>query len=168
MKTLRDIWKCRTGYKQLDVNLHMKILSLFIIFLVILYPVYVYAETSLVPIDDSKYIASAQIELRDSDGNLVGVTTSNAGRYLPDPIVDEFLELYPVKENIMINEKKYELREIVVTEVHQKDSYVFISHLFVQTENGSTVEIFRGLNHAFLVKSGDESTIMWTILKVAD
>lgn len=145
----------------------MKILFIFVIIAAFLFPTSIYGETEPQSIDGSKYVAVAQIELRDSSGNLVSVTKAIASHYLPDQIVDEFLEQYEVKEFVELKGKVYELRQIVLTEEHPKDSYVFESTLLLQAENRK-IEIFSGLNHAFQVKSGDVSTIVWTILRLSN
>ncbi len=145
----------------------MKILFIFVIIAAFLFPTSIYGETEPQSIDGSKYVAVAQIELRDSSGNLVSVTKAIASHYLPDPIVDEFLEQYEVKEFVELKGKVYELRQIVLTEEHPKDSYGFESTLLLQAEN-QKIEIFSGLNHAFQVKSGDVSTIVWTILRLSN
>ena len=143
----------------------MKIIVILLLVLASIVPSIVYGETELQPIQGSKYAASALIELRDATGNLVSVTSAHASKYLADPIVDEFLDQYDVKEIIEKDGKRYELRQIVLTEEHPKDSYGFQSKLFVQDENNDRVLIFGGSNHAFLVKAADESTIIWTILR---
>ena len=43
----------------------------------------------------------------------------------------------------------------------------FDSTLLLQAENRK-IEIFSGLNHAFQIKSGDVSTIVWTILRLSN
>jgi len=145
----------------------VKILFIFVIIAAFLFSTSIYGETEPQSIDGSKYVAVAQIELRDSSGNLVSVTKAIASHYLPDPIVDEFLEQYEVKEFVELKGKVYELRQIVLTEEHPKDSYVFETTLLLQAENRK-IEIFSGLNHAFQVKSGDVSTIIWTILRLSN
>ncbi|HXV51067.1 MAG TPA: hypothetical protein VD689_02940 [Nitrosopumilaceae archaeon] len=134
--------------------------------LVSIIPSIVYVEAELQSIQGSKYVASAVIELRDVNGNLVSVTSAQASKYLADPIVDEFLDQYDVKEIVEKDGKEYELRQIILTEEHLRDSYGFQSKLFVQDENKSKVLIFTGSNHAFLVKTGDMSTIVWNILRL--
>lgn len=145
----------------------MKILFIYVTIAAFLFPTSIYGETEPQSIDGSKYVAVAQIELRDSSGNLVSVTKAIASHYLPDPIVDEFLEQYEVKELVELKGKVYELRQIVLTEEHPKDSYGLESTLLLQAENRK-IEIFSGLNHAFQVKSGDVSTIVWTILRLSN
>lgn len=129
-------------------------------------PTVVYGEVELQPIQGSKYFASALVELRDANGNLVSVTNAQASKYRPDPIVDEFLKQYDVKETIEKDGKNYELRQVTLTEEHTEDGYGFQSKLFIQDENKNKILIFGGSNHAFLVKSGDISTIIWTILRL--
>ena len=124
-----------------------------------------YEETELKSIYDSKYIASAQIELRNVDGNLLSITNANAIIYLDDPIVDEFLDGYDVIDIVDIDDIKYELRQIVLTESHSKKSYVFVSFLKLLVDGNETIEIFRALNHGFATNSGDVSTITWSILR---
>lgn len=144
----------------------MKIVAILLLALASIVPSIVYAEAEFQPIQGSKYVASALIELRDANGNLVSVTSSQASKYLVDPIVDEFLHQYEVKEIVEKDGKKYELRQIILTEEHTKNSYGFQSKLFVQDENKNKVLIFTGSNHAFLVKTGDKSTIIWSILRL--
>lgn len=130
-------------------------------------PTTVYGEAELQPIQGSKYFASALVELRDANGSLVSVTNAQASKYRSDPIVDEFLKQYDVKETIVKDGKNYELRQVTLIEKHTKDGYGFQSKLFIQDENKNKILIFGGSNHAFLVKSGDISTIIWTILRLA-
>ena len=42
-------------------------------------------------IEDSKYIASAITIIRNSNGELISLTKTDATRYSPNPILDEFL-----------------------------------------------------------------------------
>lgn len=129
-------------------------------------PTAVYGEVELQPIQGSKYFASALVELRDTNGNLVSVTNAQASKYRSDPIIDEFLKQYDVKETVEKDGKNYELRQVTLTEEHTNDGYGFQSKLFIQDENKNKILIFGGTNHAFLVKSGDISTIIWTILRL--
>ena len=144
----------------------MKIIFILLISIVSIAPSIVYAETEFQLIQGSKYVALALIELRDAHGNLVSVTNAHASKYLVDPIVDEFLDQYDVKEIVEKDGKRYELRQIVAIEEHPKDNYGFQSKLFVQDENKNRILIFTGSNHAFLVKTGDVSTIVWNILRL--
>ena len=126
-----------------------------------------YEPTKLKLIYDSKYIATAEIVLRDSDGNLISITNANAFRYLDDPIVDEFLETYEIIDVVEKDGKKYELRQILAQENHGEDAYAyaFISYLDLLVNGNETIEIFRALHHGFALKSGDVSTITWSILR---
>jgi hypothetical protein len=143
----------------------MKLATILLFVVLSTFSVICYGEEEHVSIQGSKYFASALIELRDINGNLVSVTNAIASKYLPNPIVDEFLDQYDIKEIIEKNGKRYELRQIALTEEHPMDSYGFKSKLIVQDENMNKVVIFGGSNHAFLVKAGDVSTIVWIILR---
>ena len=168
MKVSKAIFRYHTGYKQaFCVYKIMKIIVILLLVLASIIPSIVYGETELQPIQGSKYVASALIELRDANENLVSVTSAQASKYLVDSIVDEFLDQYDVKEIVEKDGKRYELRQIVLTEEHTKDSYGFQSKLFVQDENKNKVLIFGGSDHAFLVKADDVSTIVWNILRLA-
>ena len=126
-----------------------------------------YEPTKLKLIYDSKYIATTEIVLRDSDGNLISITNANAFRYLDDPIVDEFLEAYEIIDVIEKDGKKYELRQMILLENHGEDSYPysFISYFQLIVNDTETIEIFRASHHGFAIKSGDVSTITWSILR---
>jgi len=144
----------------------MKIFVILLLAIVSFVPSIVYAEDEFQPIEESNYVATALIELRDANGNLASITSVQASKYLVDPIVDEFLNQYEVKEIVEKDGKMYELRQIILTEEHPKNSYGFQSKLIVQDENKNKVLIFTGSNHAFLVNAGDKSTIIWSILRL--
>ena len=58
-------------------------------------------EDDLVKIKDSKYFASSINVLRNSNGELVSVVKTEASRYLPNPITDQFIDTLPmIKEGI--------------------------------------------------------------------
>ena len=50
-------------------------------------------EDNLIKIKDSKYFASSINVLRNSNGELISVVKTEASRYLPNPITDQFLSL---------------------------------------------------------------------------
>ena len=143
-------------------------LVVILLFVIASIPSIVYGESQLISIQGSKYVASALIELRNSDGALVGMTKSDAGRYLQDQVVDKFLDLYPVLKNVELNDRIYELRQIVVTEEFTVDRYGFVSSLFLKINENESVEIFRGLHDAIQIKKGDVSTTYWTLLRLVD
>tara|TARA_B100000029_G_scaffold335242_1_gene327364 strand:+ start:274 stop:798 length:525 start_codon:yes stop_codon:yes gene_type:complete len=133
-------------------------------------------------IDESKYLATGITVTRNSNGELISVTRADATRYLESPIIDTFLESdqkYLIKKGI-INGEKVKMYQVDVeyyvpeclTAVFQVPGYdeecdwyhrAFVTMLGVDDE-GERVDIFRGLNHVFVIKSSDEVTTHWTIL----
>ena len=68
----------------------------------------------LIKIKDSKYVASSINVLRNSDGDLISVVKTDASRYLLDPKTDQFLDMYPIFKEGILNEKNIEMRQISV------------------------------------------------------
>ncbi len=133
-------------------------------------------------IENSKYFASVVNVLRNSDGEIVSVVTSTATRYLPKPVTDQFLDSIPIMKKGIVEGKNVEMRQVTVdynyekclTEVFQVPGYsdqcnwyhrAFVTSLGINNEKGERFEIFRGLNHGFLVKPSDTVTSHWTIIR---
>ena len=57
----------------------------------------------MAPIEESKYQASAITVTRNSQGELISVVRADAVRYLPDPIIDVYLNSDP---NFLIKQGK--------------------------------------------------------------
>ena len=53
-------------------------------------------EDNLIKIKDSKYFASSINVLRNSNGELISVVKTEASRYLPNPITDQFIDTLPI------------------------------------------------------------------------
>ena len=151
----------------------------------------VYAQTLYVDsrigdmdkIDESKYRATGVSILRNSDGELISVVRVDATRYLDDPIVDRFLKSNPdflIKQGT-INGERVSLHEIEVdynnpeclTKTFQVPGYsdpceyyhrAFVTILGINDDKGESHTIFRGLNHAYTVKSLDDVTTIWHII----
>jgi len=134
-------------------------------------------------IRESKYMASAVTVVRNSDGELISVTRAEATRYLDNVVVDRFLEGQEkniIKKGI-INQQTVSMYQVPVEydavecleKVFDVPGYsdecswyhrAFITTLGVTDENEENREIFRGLNHVFVVQSLDQITSFWTIL----
>ena len=79
---------------------------------------------NLVSTKDSKYQIHLQIEVRNSQGQLVSITESNNAKYIPREIMDYILdEEFDDKEIIMINKTKFE--KIRYMEQSTPDEYSF-------------------------------------------
>lgn len=139
-------------------------------------------EDELIEIKDSKYVASSINVLRNSNGELISVVISNASKYLPNPITDQFLDTLPIVKQGMLDQKNIEMRQITaeydyqkcITETYQVPGYTdqcnwyhraYVTSLGVTDENGERFEIFRGLNHSYTIKPGDSVTTLWSILR---
>tara|TARA_B100000029_G_scaffold13642_1_gene14328 strand:+ start:475 stop:999 length:525 start_codon:yes stop_codon:yes gene_type:complete len=134
-------------------------------------------------IEESKYKATGLSEVRNANGELLSVIRVDASRYLDHPIVDEFLNSEPknlVKQG-SVNGQKINMYNIIaeyaypecISELYDVPGYAdscnwyhrsFVSMLGVTDErNGERYNIFRGLNHAFIVTQLDEVKTFWTI-----
>ena len=139
-------------------------------------------EDNLIKIKDSKYFASSINVLRNSNGELISVVKTEASRYLPNPITDQFIDTLPIMKEGIFNTKNIEMRQVEVnynyekciTEMYQVPGYAdqcnwyhraYVTSLGINNEKGERFEIFRGLNHSYTVKPSDSVTSFWTIIR---
>ena len=139
-------------------------------------------EDNLIKIKDSKYFASSINVLRNSNGELISVVKTEASRYLPNPITDQFIDTLPIMKEGIFNSKSIEMRQVEVnynyekciTEMYQVPGYeeqcnwyhrAYVTSLGVNNDKGERFEIFRGLNHSYTVKLSDSVTSFWTIIR---
>ena len=139
-------------------------------------------EDNLIKIKDSKYFASSINVLRNSNGELISVVKTEASRYLPNPITDQFIDTLPIMKEGIFNTKNIEMRQVEVnynydkciTEMYQVPGYTdqcnwyhraYVTSLGVNNDKGERFEIFRGLNHSYTVKPSDSVTSFWTIIR---
>ena len=139
-------------------------------------------EDNLIKIKDSKYFASSINVLRNSNGELISVVKTEASRYLPNPITDQFIDTLPIMKEGIVNTKNIEMRQVEVnynyekciTEMYQIPGYsdqcnwyhrAYVTSLGINNDKGERFEIFRGLNHSYTVKPSDSVTSFWTIIR---
>ena len=139
-------------------------------------------EDNLIKIKDSKYFASSINVLRNSNGELVSVVKTEASRYLPNPVTDQFIDTLPMIKEGIFNTKNIEMRQVEVnynyekciTEMYQVPGYAdqcnwyhraYVTSLGINNDKGERFEIFRGLNHSYTVKPSDSVTSFWTIIR---
>ena len=129
--------------------------------------------------------ASAYITLRNSNGELVGVTHVTASTYLDHPIIYAFLNEQPVIENVTIEGTQYEMKVIPMeANIHPSFCfdqagmgqgnihdlcffYTFTSKLdasFEVKNQKHSFTAFSGLHHGFLTEGGDRINMIWTAL----
>ena len=134
-------------------------------------------------IDDSKYRASSVTVIRNANGELIGLTKSDASRYLDNPILDEFLNSNPeylVKQG-KLNDQNVSLYNFKVQYYNQKCSEkifnvpgfndacnwyhrAFTTLLGIRDSEGVEQIVFRGLNHAEIIRSEYDVTIIWNVI----
>ena len=173
----------------------MKRMNYFFILIVLIIPfsvTHAFAQISytdayleeLEDIEDSKYRASAITIIRNSNGELISLTKTDATKYLPNPILDEFLNSNPeylVKQG-KINDQNFSLYNIKVQYDNPKCSVemfvgnpgfngecdwyhrAFATILGVTDNDGIEHILFRGLNHAEIIKSEYEVTMFWNVI----
>ena len=139
-------------------------------------------EDNLIKIKDSKYFASSINVLRNSNGELISVVKTEASRYLPNPITDQFIDTLPIMKEGIFNSKSIEMRQVEVnynyekciTEMYQVPGYeeqcnwyhrAYVTSLAINNDKSERFEIFRGLNHSYTVKPSDSVTSFWTIIR---
>ena len=139
-------------------------------------------EDNLIKIKDSKYFASSINVLRNSNGELISVVKTEASRYLPNPITDQFIDTLPIMKEGIFNTKNIEMRQVEVnynyekciTEIYQVPGYsdqcnwyhrAYVTSLGINNDKDERFEIFRGLNHSYTVKPSDSVTSFWTIIR---
>ena len=139
-------------------------------------------EDNLIKIKDSKYFASSINVLRNSNGELISVVKTDASKYLPNPVTDQFIDTLPIMKEGIFNAKNIEMRQVEVnynyekciTEMYQVPGYAdqcnwyhraYVTSLGINNDKGERFEIFRGLNHSYVVKPSDSVTSFWTIIR---
>ncbi len=139
-------------------------------------------EDNLIKIKDSKYFASSINVLRNSNGELISVVKTDASKYLPNPVTDQFIDTLPIMKEGIFNAKNIEMRQVEVnynyekciTEMYQVPGYAdqcnwyhraYVTSLGINNDKGERFEIFRGLNHSYTVKPSDSVTSFWTIIR---
>ncbi|MDC0142372.1 hypothetical protein OAK66_04685 [Candidatus Nitrosopelagicus sp.] len=138
-------------------------------------------DDNLKNIENSKYLASSINVLRNSNGELVSVVKTEASKFLPHPITDQFLDTLPIVKEGIISERNIQMRQISVdydyqnciSEMYDVPGYTeqcnwyhraYVTSLGITNDVGERFEIFRGLNHSYTVKPGDSVTSFWTII----
>ena len=139
-------------------------------------------ELEMEKIQNSKYIASNISIIRNSSGELISVVKTEASTYLPKSITDKFLDTLPEMKKGSMNGKNVSMMQTIVEyqyeeclgEIFQVPGYdkqcdwyhrPYITNLAVNDETGERFEIFRGLNHSYLVKPSYSVTDYWTIIR---
>ena len=134
-------------------------------------------------IEESKYKASGITTIRNIEGELISVVRVDASRYLDDPIIDQYLvtdnPYVSLVKRGMLGADTISHYRVVVDYMNpvcseglfdnpgfndKCDWYQAVfSTLFMIEHEGMEYQMFRGLNHNFIVKSGYDLTTYWDI-----
>ena len=122
---------------------------------------------------------SAYVTIRNSNGDLVGISHVHASRYLEHPILPLFLEGYETIETFSIENQVFEMKKVQM-DLPIKEKHCLFDREFLpcyyytfSTALGISYEIdgeyfskygFRGLNHAYIAEAGDTVQVNWKIL----
>ena len=134
-------------------------------------------------IEESKYKASGITIIRNIEGELISVVRVDASRYLDNPIIDQYLTSEAPSVSLvkrgMLGADTISHYRVVVEYMNplcsetlfnipgfndECDWYQAVfSTLFMIEYEGMEYQMFRGLNHNFIVKSGYDLTTYWDI-----
>ena len=125
-------------------------------------------KVMIVSTNDSKYLAHSVVEVRNSQGVLVGVLVTNDIKYLPHHLTDEYLQLFPVTETIVIDNQVYEKRVIIVNGTFNKEFFISNTNILTPKITSQLVAVFRALHHGIPVTPGDTATTEFTIFRLIE
>ena len=126
-----------------------------------------------VPIRNSEYQFHLQVVVRDSHGQLVSVTESTNGYYVPHDVTDEaFDRNFGKKEIVTVDDIKYEKVQYIVKDRHYRvpmKLMFFIPAVIEVSYGAETVTVEAFIFQAFvpLVYLEEDSVIntQWTIFR---
>ena len=125
-----------------------------------------------VPIRNSEYQFHLQVVVRDSHGQLVSVTESTNGFYIPHDVTDEaFDHNFGKKEIVIVDNIKYE--KVQYTEKYSLDlplKLMFFIPAIIEVSHGSEIlivdaYIFQALVPLVYLEEDDVINTQWTIFR---
>jgi len=184
------IYKYHIGYSAVMKKFHISLLVLFVFCLIPVTTSYSQIDELItaveMPFEELKYIedledprGSAYVTIRNSSGDLVGVSHVHASRYLEHPILPLFLEGYETIETSSIENQVFDIKKVQMDLPIEEQHCLFYREFMpcyyytFSTALGITYEIdgehfskygFRGLNHAYIAEAGDTIEVIWKIL----
>ena len=127
----------------------------------------------IIPTKDSEFKVHLQVVVRDSQGQLVSVTESTNGYYVPHDVTDEaFDRNFGKKEIVTVDDIKYEKVQYIVKDRHYKVPYklMFFIPAVIEVSYGAetvTVEafIFQAFVPLVYLEDDDVVDTQWTIFR---
>ena len=114
---------------------------------------------------ESKYFIHFQAQVRNADGSLVSVIETFHGEYLSNSKTEFAYSQLPLKQVVEISNKKYEMKQLVISMESIPAPNNILSAFNVSYENGEYTPIFYAFPPFILAENSDIVTIQWTILK---
>ena len=190
MKKSMGIYKYHIGYRRILKKIQISLLILFGLCLIPVTTAYSQMDELIIaheiPFEELEYIedledphASAYVSIRNSDGDLVGISHVHASRYLEHPILPLFLEGYETIETFSIANQNFEMKKVEMDLPIKEEHCLFDREFFpcyyytFSTALGISYQIdgeyvskygFRGLNHAYIAEAGDTIEVVWKVL----
>ena len=133
-----------------------------------------------VPIRNSEYQFHLQVVVRDSHGQLVSVTESTNGYYVPHDVTDEAFDRdFGKKEIITVDDIKYEKVQWVDTKSSCEDESCKDIHQNIGKWNTNffgdfnefgflNIPLFQALTSTVIMEEDDNVTNQWTVLRAMD
>jgi len=126
-----------------------------------------------VPIKNSEYQFHLLVEVRNAQGQLVSVTESTNGYYVPHDVTDEAFDRdFGKKEIITVDDIKYEKVQYIVKDRHYKVPYklmFFIPAVIEVSQGLETVIVDAFIFQAFVplvyLEEDDVVDTQWTIFR---
>ena len=126
-----------------------------------------------VPIRNSEYQFHLQVVVRDSHGQLVSVTESTNGYYVPHDVTDEaFDRNFGKKEIVTVDDIKYEKVQYIVKDRHYRvpmKLMFFIPAVIEVSQGSETVIVDAFIFQAFVplvyLEEDDVVDTQWTIFR---
>ena len=126
-----------------------------------------------VPIRNSEYQFHLQVIVRDSHGQLVSVTESTNGYYVPHDVTDEVFDRdFGKKEIVTVDDIKYEKGQFIVKDRHYRvpmKLMFFIPAVIEVSQGSETVIVDAFIFQAFVplvyLEEDDVVDTQWTIFR---
>ena len=134
----------------------------------------------IIPTKDSEFQVHLQVVVRDSQGQLVSVTESTNGYYVPHDATDEaFDRNFGKKEIVTVDDIKYEKVQWVDTKSSCEDESCKDIHQNVGKWNTNffgdfnefgflNIPLFQALTSTVIMEEDDNVTNQWTVLRAMD
>ena len=115
---------------------------------------------------ESEYFIHFQAQTRNADGSLVSVVETFHTEYLSDSRTDlGYSQLPLVDASGKILNKKYEMRQLVISMESIPAPNNILSDFNISYENGEYTAIFHAFPPFILAENSDIVTVQWTIFK---